>query len=135
MILAPNGDGAATLNNSVVPSGQTTEVALKTPSAVQTGIKVNTRAPFTVEPGTLVALVLDFNACKSVVTTGKGNGNPHASGYLLKPVVTAAVQVVSGSIDGSVASADGETPTAAVGNQYSADTSTLVVRGPRPTPT
>src|SRR3546814_6108343 len=68
LILAPNVDGAATLNNSVVPSGQTTEVALKTPSAVQTGIKVNTRAPFTVEPGTLVDLVLDFNACKSVVT-------------------------------------------------------------------
>src|SRR3546814_20715541 len=79
--------------------------------------KVNTRAPFTVEPGTLVDLVLDFNACKSVVTTGKGNGNPHASGYLLKPVVTAAVQVVSGSIDGYVASAHGETLSPAVGTQ------------------
>src|SRR3546814_10452921 len=92
MILAPNGDGAATLNNSVVPSGQTTEVALKTPSAVQTGIKVNTRAPFTVEPGTLVDLVLDFNACKSVVTTGKGNGNPHASGYLRSEEHTSELQ-------------------------------------------
>src|SRR3546814_2538752 len=129
MILAPNGDGAATLNNSVVPSGQTTEVALKTPSAVQTGIKVNTRAPFTVEPGTLVDLVLDLNACKSVFTTGKGNGNPHASGYLLKPVVTAAVQVVSGSIDGYVASADGETLSAAVGTQVYAEQDGIVVRG------
>src|SRR3546814_2337352 len=63
LILAPNVDGAATLNNSVVPSCQTTEVALKTPSAVQTGIKVNTRAPYTVDPGTIVDLVLDFNAC------------------------------------------------------------------------
>src|SRR3546814_9767648 len=90
---------------------------------------VNTRAPFTVEPGTLVDLVLDFNACKSVVTTGKGNGNPHASGYLLKPVVTAAVQVVSGSIDGYVASADGETLSAAVGTQVYAEQDGIVVRG------
>src|SRR3546814_6507624 len=52
-----------------------------------------------------------------------------ASGYLLKPVVTAAVQVVSGSIDGYVASADGETLSAAVGTQVYAEQDGIVVRG------
>src|SRR3546814_3303826 len=52
-----------------------------------------------------------------------------ASGYLLKPVVTAAVQVVSGSIDGYVASADGETLSAAVGTQVYAEQDGVVVRG------
>src|SRR3546814_7872840 len=52
-----------------------------------------------------------------------------ASGYLLKPVGTAAVQVVSGSIDGYVASADGETLSAAVGTQVYAEQDGIVVRG------
>lgn len=104
LVLLPNVTGATTLNNSVVPTGQTDEIALKTPSAAQTGIKVNTRTPFTVAAGTLVDVVLDFNACKSVVTTGRGNpSNPSAAtGYLLKPVVTATPQIVSGAIDGYV---------------------------------
>lgn len=129
LILAPNADGAATLNNSVVPSGQTDEVALKTPSAVQTGIKVNTRSPFTVTSDQLVDLVLDFNACKSVVTTGKGNGGAHATGYLLKPVVTASVQVVSGSIDGYVGVADGESLSPAPGTMVYAEQDGVIVRG------
>lgn len=100
LMLVPNPNGGSgTLNNSVVPSGQSAEVALDTPSAVQTGIKINTRNPFTVQAGTLVDVVLDFNACQSVVTKGKGGGNG-PSGYLLKPVVTATPAVVSGSIDG-----------------------------------
>ena len=129
LILAPNVDGAATLNNSVVPSGSSTEVELKTPSAVQTGIKINTRAPFSVDTGELVDLVLDFNACKSVVTTGKGKNNPHASGYLLKPVVTAAVQVVSGAIDGYVANVDGQTVTPVAGSTVYAEQDGVIVRG------
>jgi hypothetical protein len=104
LVLAPNVNGSATLNNSVVRSGQNAEVALKTPSAAQSGIKVNTRAPFTVQAGTLVDLVLDFNACKSIVTTGrsKGGSNNSATGFLLKPVITAVTVVVSGAIDGYV---------------------------------
>lgn len=113
LVLTPNVNGAATFNNSVVPTGQTAEVELKTPSAAQSGIKVNTRAPFTVQPGTLVDLVLDFNACKSIVTTGrsKGGSTNSASGYLLKPVVTAVTEVVSGAIDGYVDTADATTTT------------------------
>lgn len=93
-------DNASPLRNSVVPQGSTTEVALKTPSAVQSGIKINTRSPFTVEPDTLVDVVLDFNACKSVVTNGKSNSGNGATGYLLKPVITAMPVIVSGRIEG-----------------------------------
>jgi hypothetical protein len=121
LVLAPNVSGSATLSNAVVPSGQTTEFELKTPSAVQSGIKVNTRMPFTVAAGTLVDLVLDFNACKSIVTTGKGNGHG-ASGYLLKPVVTATPVVVSGSIDGYVDPAD-------AGAMVFAEQNGVIVRG------
>lgn len=113
LVLLPNVDGSATLNNSVVPGGQTTEVALKTPSAAQSGIKVNTRGPFTVQPGTLVDVVLDFNACKSIVTTGRSKGASvnSATGYLLKPVITAVTEVVSGAIDGYVDAADASSST------------------------
>lgn len=85
-----------TLSNSVVPTGGT-EQPLATPSATQSGYKIIT--PFTVQPNTLVDLILDFNACKSIVQ--KGNG-----GYQLKPVVTATPTVVSGSISGYVAQAE-----------------------------
>ncbi|WP_075794620.1 DUF4382 domain-containing protein [Massilia putida] len=73
--------------NTVVPTGGT-EQALTTPSATQSGIKLANE--FDVAAGQQVDLVLDFDACKSVVTQGKGR-------YLLKPVVkvvpTAAVGI------------------------------------------
>lgn len=111
LVLVPNTSGSATLNNSVVPSGQTAEVALTTPSAAQSGLKVNTKGPFTVQAGTLVDVVLDFNACRSIVTTGRSKGGSpgSASGYLLKPVITATTEIVSGSIDGYVDLADATT--------------------------
>jgi len=134
LVLLPNVQGAATLNNSVVPSGQTAEVALKTPSAAESGIKVNTRGPFTVAAGTLVDLVLDFNACKSIVTTGRAKGgNTHsATGFLLKPVITATPEVVSGAIDGYVDAADATTTSGGVavpGAQVFAEQNGVVVRG------
>lgn len=95
LVLIPNGAGAPA--NSVVPTGGA-EQALDTPSAVQSGIKII--RPFTVAPNTLSDLVLDFDACKSVVTRGNGT-------FGLKPVVTAVPTVVSGSVTGVVASAPG----------------------------
>ncbi|TGN98603.1 DUF4382 domain-containing protein [Burkholderia sp. USMB20] len=94
LVLAPNQGN--TLANSVVPTGGT-EQALATPSATQSGYKII--QPFTVQPNTLVDLVLDFNACKSIVQRGNGT-------YALKPVVTAIPTVVSGAISGYVASAE-----------------------------
>ncbi|WP_439671143.1 DUF4382 domain-containing protein [Cupriavidus necator] len=94
---ANRGGGAGALANSVVPIGGT-EQTLDTPSAVQSGIKIN--RPFTVEKGTLTDLVLDFDACKSVVTRGNGT-------FGLKPVVTAIPTTVSGEVTGAVSGAPG----------------------------
>lgn len=91
LVLAPNTANDP-LNNSVVPTGGS-EVPLDTPSAIQSGIKLIHE--FDVADGTLVDLVLDFDACRSVVT--KGNG-----GYLLKPVVSVIPTVISGQIIGVV---------------------------------
>ncbi|ACC73693.1 DUF4382 domain-containing protein [Paraburkholderia phymatum] len=92
LVLAQNQGNAVA--NSVVVSGTTTEQPLATPSASQSGYKII--QPFTVQANTLVDLVLDFNACKSIVQRGNGT-------YSLKPVVTATPTVVSGSITGFVA--------------------------------
>lgn len=88
--LASNGS-TAPYANSVVPTGGT-ETPLDTPSAQQTGLKMNLN--LTVAANELADLVLDFDACKSVVTRG-------ASGrYNLKPVVTVLPRV---RLDGLVA--------------------------------
>jgi Domain of unknown function (DUF4382) len=80
------------LNNSVIPVGGI-ETPLKTPSGVQSGLKLI--RPFDVPPDTLVDIVLDFDACRSIVN--KGNG-----GYGLKPVISVTPMVISGQIAGFV---------------------------------
>ncbi|SDX37081.1 protein of unknown function [Collimonas sp. OK242] len=90
LVLDPNT--GAGLANSVIPSGTNTEISLDTPSAVQSGIKLINE--FDVASGQRTDLVLDFDACKSVVT--KGNGQ-----YALKPVISVIPTVVNG-IDGFV---------------------------------
>jgi hypothetical protein len=91
LVLSENGGGA--LANSVIPTGSTNESALDTPSATQSGIKLN--GEFDVAANTTTDLVLDFDACKSVVT--KGNG-----GFALKPVISVTAKAVSGAINGFV---------------------------------
>lgn len=96
LVLAAN-DGANPLLNSVVPTGGS-EFALDTPSAVQSGLKMN--VDITVAANQLADFVLDFNACKSVVSAG------NSGKYLLKPVVTVIpnyVSGVSGFVDASLA--------------------------------
>ena len=81
---ANTGTGLA---NSVVVTGGTAEQTLVTPSATQSGIKLVNE--FDIVAGQRVDLVLDFNACKSVVTTGNGK-------YMLKPVVKVIPTAVNG---------------------------------------
>jgi len=77
LVLAAN-DAAHPLANSVVPSGGS-ETALTTPSAQQSGIKLNVN--IAVAADKVADVALDFDACKSVVKRG-------ASGqYNLKPVI------------------------------------------------
>ena len=93
LVLDPNtGIGLA---NSVVPSGSTTELGLDTPSAVQSGLKLN--GEFEVVGGARTDIVIDFDACKSIVTKGKDR-------YALKPVVKLIPAVLNG-ISGVVAPA------------------------------
>lgn len=84
LVLDPNsGNGLA---NSVVPTGGA-ETALVTPSAVQSGIKLVNE--FDVAAGQRVDLVLDFDACKSIVTRGNGV-------YALKPVIKVSPYALNG---------------------------------------
>lgn len=65
--------------NSVILSGTSNEIALDTSSAVQSGIKLIHQ--FAVNAGQRADLLLDFDACHSVVKTGNNK-------YKLKPVIT-----------------------------------------------
>jgi len=91
LVLVPNSGGPP-FANSVVLSGTTNEIALDTPSAVQSGIKLIHQ--FTVGFGQRVDLLLDFDACKSIVQTGNGT-------YKLKPVIKVIPFVLNG-IEGFV---------------------------------
>jgi hypothetical protein len=97
LVLAAN-DSTNPLANSVVPTGGS-EVALTTPSGLQTGLKMN--IDIDIAANKMADFVLDFDACKSVVRAG-------ASGsYLLKPVVSVIPHFVSGVlgyVDASLAS-------------------------------
>ena len=75
------------LANSVVLSGIPGEIALDTPSAIQSGIKLIHQ--FTVDSGQRVDLLLDFDACHSIVKTGNGK-------YILKPVIKVIPTVLNG---------------------------------------
>ncbi len=84
LVLDPNtSNGVA---NSVVPTGGV-ETPLVTPSAVQSGIKLVNE--FDVASGQRVDLLMDFDACKSIVTRGNGV-------YALKPVIKVVPYVLNG---------------------------------------
>lgn len=82
------------LANSVVLSSQPgTEIPLDTPSAIQSGIKLIHQ--FTVSAGQQVDLLLDFDACHSIVHTGSGK-------YKLNPVIKIipfAINGIQGFLD------------------------------------
>lgn len=80
-------------NNSLVIDGQ--EVPLTTPSAQQSGLKINLDDT-ELQDGFTYEIILDFDADKSVVKAGE------SSQYILKPVIHASWKVNSGQITGSV---------------------------------
>lgn len=91
MLATNSGSG---MSNSVVPAGMgmMSQTALTTPSAVQSGIKLINE--FDVAAGQRVDLVLDFDACRSVVKMGNG-------GFMLKPVIRVIPTPLNG-IDGFI---------------------------------
>jgi hypothetical protein len=78
-------------NNSVVIGGKS--YTLKTPSGQQSGLKFNIHASIT--GGIVYRLWIDFDANRSIVTTGSGN-------YILKPVIRTYTDAIGGSIKGYV---------------------------------
>ena len=87
LVLADNS-GAGQLANSVVLTSNKSEVALKTPSGQQSGVKTNINID--IGANQMADFVLDFDACKSVVVAG------NSGQYLLKPVVSVIPNYVSG---------------------------------------
>lgn len=81
-------------NNRLVVGGKTH--ALTTPSGQSSGIKVKVNEDL--ESGIAYTLTLDFDAARSVVRTGNGK-------YILKPVIRAIPDAVSGAITGVVSPA------------------------------
>jgi Domain of unknown function (DUF4382) len=103
LVLRPNGGGTPA-NALVLTGGGGAEIPLDTPSATQSGLKLI--HAFTVQPNTMADLLLDFDACRSVVR--RGNSGRHN----LKPVVaviprttTAIVGVVDPMVSGVTVSA------------------------------
>ena len=82
------GDG-----NTLKIEGQTEMIALNTPSAMQSGLKLNMNA--TLDAGFTYTFILDWDVQRSIVSTGAGT-------YNLKPVIRVNAEVSSGSIEGNV---------------------------------
>jgi len=78
-------------NNYVVIGG--VRYDLTTPSAQQSGLKLNVHTDLS--PGIDYSLLLDFDAGRSIVTTGSGS-------YILKPVIRVVSVAATGSIAGNV---------------------------------
>lgn len=99
------GQGCSVTENGVMHP-------LEIPSGSQSGLKLNIHA--TIFPGVKYVLMLDFDAGRSIVTTGNGR-------YKLKPVISTVAMAVTGSLTGRVAP---DTTYAAVWAVTGADTST-----------
>lgn len=117
LVLAPNTGNV--LNNSIVPTGGS-EQPLASPSATQSGYKVI--GHFSVAANEVVDLVLDFDACRSVVQAG-GSGN-----YNLKPVLSVAQRLSTG-IQGYVSTT---IATTLAGTTVSAQQNGAVIRSTAP---
>lgn len=78
-------------NNSIIVDG--TEYPLNTPSAQESGLKLNLNQSFIA--GGAYTIWIDFDAGKSIVKTGNGS-------YKLKPVVRAYSALTNGQIEGYV---------------------------------
>lgn len=74
---------------------------LDVPSGSKTGLKLGIH--FTINEGSTYEMVLDFDACRSIVVTGPKR-NPH--GYKLKPTIRVVTRGMTGSISGNVLNAE-----------------------------
>src|ERR1043165_1466364 len=95
-LVLEDNNGIQPSANWIVLTGQnpiTDKIPLETPSAIRSGVKLIHQ--FTVNSGQRVDLLLDFDACKSIVLTGSGK-------YILKPVIKVipfALNGIEGFVD------------------------------------
>lgn len=87
--------------HSVVVDGE--EHSMFVPSGEQTGIKLNVNAE--IEPDITYTMLLDFDAARSVVVRGNQQAGED---YLLKPVIKATNEAVTGNIAGAVEPVESE---------------------------
>ncbi|WP_167772514.1 DUF4382 domain-containing protein [Ramlibacter henchirensis] len=117
LVLAENR-GNTPLANAVQLTGASSAVPLRTPSAQQSGLKLKTK--FEVAADGLADLVLDFDACRSIVKAGTSGD------YNLKPVLRVAERKYAG-IQGYVS-----TTLAMSGTRVSAQQNGVVLRSTVP---
>jgi Domain of unknown function (DUF4382) len=79
--------------NYVKIQGTTQLIKLETPSAQQSGLKLNIQMD--VQDGILYTILLDFDVSKSIVKTGNAK-------YILKPTIRTILNAVGGSVKGVV---------------------------------
>ncbi|MCU0444535.1 MAG: DUF4382 domain-containing protein [Microscillaceae bacterium] len=80
-------------NNTIRLKGQNTRKPLDTPSAMQSGLKIQVNA--TLQEGINYRILLDFDASRSIVETGSGK-------FKLKPVIRAITEAIDGGIKGKI---------------------------------
>ncbi len=95
-------------NSTLKIEGEDDLIPLDTPSAQQSGLKLNLNEEL--EAGFVYSFILDWNVQKSIVKAG------NSGKYILKPVIKVNVEVNSGSISGKVVEIIEEVETP-VGNQ------------------
>lgn len=110
LVLAENGSGGARTDANAVTLADGTTEPLVTPSAQRSGIKLI--HPFEVAAGQVVELMLDFDACRSIVRAG------NSGRYLLKPTIAVMPLLDVGRITGYAA--------AVPGTRVSAQTATAI---------
>jgi hypothetical protein len=94
-------------DNEIVLNGES--IPLDTPSAQQSGLKLNIDSEIT--EGGLFSLLLDFDASRSIVQAG-------ASGkFLLKPVIRTVSLEATGSIEGEIIPAEAQPWVYAIASQ------------------
>ncbi|MDZ7807001.1 MAG: DUF4382 domain-containing protein [Gracilimonas sp.] len=95
--------------HSVVTDGVVHDMFI--PSGAETGIKLNVNAE--IQPDITYTMLLDFDASRSVVVTGT---EVSGENYILKPVIKATNQAITGNIEGTVSPADAKPVVYAIAN-------------------
>jgi hypothetical protein len=105
------------LGSADVPAGKYTQIRIKiddaeigvndqvypldVPSGAQTGLKLGPQ--FSIDAGSSYELIVDFDACRSIVTMGS---KKDPKGYKLKPRLRVMALAITGSISGTVSNPD-----------------------------